>query len=217
MTTIQDNLRKITDSLPSGVGLVVVVKSRSLEEIKAAIDSGASIIGENYIQEAERIKASLSVPVNWHFIGHLQKNKVKKAVELFDMIETVDSIELAGEIDKRSAAIVKVMPVLIEVNSGAEPNKTGAMPEDVIQLAQSMASFKHVRLMGLMTMGPLVDAPEDIRPYFRLTRQIFEDLKKLAIPNVEMCYLSMGMTESYKIAVEEGANLVRIGRAIFSG
>ena len=216
MTMIQENIRAVLDELPRGVELVVVIKGRSLQEIEAAINGGAAIIGENYIQETERLKASLSANVTWHFIGHLQKNKVKKAIQLFDLIETVDSLELACEIDKRSASVEKIMPVLIEVNSGREANKSGVLPAEVIELAQSIAPLHNIRLLGLMTMGPLVDTPEDIRPCFKLACQIFKEIKQLNIPNVEMRYLSMGMTESWRIAIEEGANLVRIGRGIFS-
>jgi len=216
MVTIQQNMHSILTTLPPNVELVVVAKKRSIEELKTAIDYGARIIGENYVQEAERIKGLLSSQVKWHFIGHLQKNKVKKAVQLFDMIETVDSLELAVEIDSRSRLLGKLMPILVEINSGREPNKTGVLPEVIPTLVSDISKLQNVHIMGLMTMGPNVRNAEEIRPYFSLTHQLFEDLKKLVIINVEMKYLSMGMTDSYRIAIEEGANLVRIGRGIFS-
>jgi len=173
------------------------------------------IIGENYVQEALAAQAVIGRRVRWHFIGHLQKNKVKKAVEIFDMVETVDSWELAQEIEKRAAALSKVMPVLIEVNSGREPQKFGVWPENVVALALKIAQLPHLELQGLMTMGPLAGAPEEARPYFRETRRLFEELKNIELPRGAMRYLSMGMTNSYRVAVEEGANIVRIGTKIF--
>jgi hypothetical protein len=140
---------------------------------------------------------------------------VKKAVRIFDMIETVDSFELAKEIDKRCAQIGKVMPVLIEVNIAREEQKSGVLPEDTEKLLKEISTLPNIRVMGLMTMGPLSENPEDSRPYFAAMRKLFEQLKQLNLPNVEMKYLSMGMTNSYKIAPEEGANIVRIGTKIF--
>jgi len=145
----------------------------------------------------------------------LQKNKVKKAVSITDMIETVDSIEIAKEIDKRCCQIGKVMPILIEVNSGREQQKAGVLPEDTEQLVREISDLQNVKLTGLMTMGPLAGNPEDARPYFVETKKIFDQIRKLDLPNVEMRYLSMGMTNSYKVALEEGANIVRIGTKIF--
>jgi pyridoxal phosphate enzyme (YggS family) len=145
----------------------------------------------------------------------LQKNKVKKAVEIFDMIETVDSLALAEEISKRCQPTGKIMEILIEVNSGLEEQKSGVLPGDVVALAQSVSTLPNVRLMGLMTMGPIVGDPEDARPYFVTTRKVFEQLKSLSIPNVEMQYLSMGMTNSYRVALQEGANRIRLGTLLF--
>jgi hypothetical protein len=180
-----------------------------------AIQAGVCIIGENYVQEAEKAYQTIGNHVQWHFIGHLQKNKVKKAVEIFDMIETVDSIDMAQEIDRRCRQIGKIMSLLIEVNSGREPQKSGVFPENVVSLAQSISSLQNIRLIGLMTMGPQVGNPEDARPYFVTTRKVFGELRSLGIPNIEMKYLSMGMTNSYHIAIEEGANMVRLGTIIF--
>src|SRR3989339_807923 len=132
----------------------------NLEEIKIVIEAGITIIGENYIQEAEKKFNILKEKAKFHCIGHLQKNKIKKAVELFDMIQTVDSFEIAQEIDKRSRAISKVMPVLIEVNSGKEPNKEGVMPEEVISLIKEISILKNIKIKGLMTMAPLFEDPE---------------------------------------------------------
>ncbi len=195
--------------------MVAAAKTRKPEDILHAIEAGVNIIGENYVQEAERAYKVVGNKAKWHFIGYLQKNKVKKTVKLFDMIETVDSVEIAKEIDKRCTQIGKVMPVLIEINSGREKQKSGVYPEKAEQLVTEVSSLQNIRVKGLMTMGPRFGNPEDSRPYFVETKKIFEKLKKLNLPNVEMRYLSMGMTNSYKIAIAEGANIVRIGSKIF--
>lgn len=201
--------------LPSGVRLVAAAKTRLPEEIIEAVGAGVSIIGENYVQEAEQAYRVVGNRVKWHFIGHLQKNKVKKAVRLFDMIETIDSVAIAAEIDKRCGEIDKIMPVLIEVNSGREETKSGVYPESVEALVREIMNLEHVKVTGLMTMGPAVGEPEVFRPYFVETRKVYERLKELELPGVTMEHLSMGMTESYRVAVEEGANIVRIGSLIF--
>ena len=212
---IAENVKKILGELPQGVELVAVAKNRTPEEVMEAVEAGVRIIGENHVQEAERHFPVIRNRVKWHFVGHLQRNKVKKAVELFDMIETVDSLELAQEIDKRSRQINKVMPVLIEVNSGREPQKSGVLPEEVEGLIRVISELSNVKVMGLMTMGPLYDNPEKIRPYLAATKALFEHLKCFNIINVELKYLSMGMSASYKIALQEGANIVRVGTRIF--
>jgi len=201
--------------LPNGVELVAAAKTRQPEEILGAVEAGVKIVGQNYVQEAVRAYELIGNKAKWHFIGHLQRNKVKKAVTIFDMIETVDSVEIAREIDKRCAQINKIMPVLIEINSGREKQKAGVFPEKAEQLVAEISTYPNLRIMGLMTMGPRFGNPEDSRPYFVATKRIFEKIKKLNLPNVEMRYLSMGMTNSYKIAVEEGANIVRVGSKIF--
>ena len=195
--------------------MVAAVKTRAPEEILEAVESGVKILGENYVQEAERIYEVVGNKAKWHFIGHLQKNKVKKAVKLFDMIETVDSLEIAKEIDKGCAQIGKVMPVLVEINSGREEQKSGVFPEKAEQLIRDISGLNNIRVMGLMTMGPRFGNPEDSRPYFVETKKIFERIKKLNLLNIQMRYLSMGMTNSYKVALDEGANIVRIGSKIF--
>lgn len=213
--TIAQNVAQILQELPPGVQLLGAAKTRKPLEIKEAVTAGVRIIGENYVQEAEQARREIVSDIEWHFIGHLQKNKVKKAVELFDMIETVDSIELAREIDKRCAEIGKTMPVLIEINSGREPQKAGVLPEEAEGLIKEASSLPNIKITGLMTMGPFVSNPEDLRPCFRETKQLFERIESINIAGVEMKYLSMGMTDSYKVAIEEGANLVRIGSKIF--
>jgi len=213
--SIKGNISKILSDLPEGVELVAAAKARTPEEVLEAVQSRVRIVGENYVQEAEKAYESVGNKAKWHFIGHLQKNKVKKAVKIFDMIETVDSVEIAKEIDKKCQQIGKVMPILIEVNSGEEEQKSGVSPRNAEQLIREVSSFKNINVMGLMTMGPRFGNPEDARPYFIKTRGIFDTIRRLNLPNVEMRYLSMGMTNSYQVAVEEGANIVRIGTRLF--
>jgi hypothetical protein len=212
---IRENVQQLLKELPGGVELVAAAKAKTAEEVLQAVDSGIKTIGENYVQETERTYPLIGSKAKWHMIGHLQKNKVKKAVRLFDMIETVDSVDIAREIDKRCAQIGKVMPVLVEINSGREKQKSGVLPENAEQLIKEISSLPNIKVMGLMTMGPRFGNPEDSRPYFITTRKIFDRIKALELPNVEMRYLSMGMTNSYPIALEEGANMVRIGTKIF--
>jgi len=213
---IKQNVQKILVELPNGIELVAAAKTRTAEEILQAVQAGVKIIGANYVQEARRAYEVVGEKAEWHFIGTLQKHKVRrKMVEMFDMIETVDSLEIAEEIDRRCAQIGKVMPVLVEINSGREEQKSGVLPEDAEQLVRDVSNLRNIKVMGLMTMGPRFGNPEDARPYFVETRKIFERIKGLDLPNVEMKYLSMGMTTSYKIAIEEGANIVRIGTKIF--
>jgi len=213
--TIRENINSILDELPDGVELVVAAKARLPEEVLEAVQSGIKMVGENYVQEAEKAYELVGNKAKWHFIGRLQKNKVKKAVKLFDMIETVDSVEIAREIDKWCEQISKVMPVLVEINSGEEEQKSGVLPSDAEQLIREISGLKNIMVMGLMTMGPRFGNPEDSRSYFIKTREIFDRIKKLGLANVEMRYLSMGMTNSYKVAIEEGANIVRIGTKLF--
>jgi len=213
---IKHNVQEILAELPDGVELVAAAKTRTPEEILEVVEGGVEIIGENYVQEAKRAHEIVGKKAKWHFIGTLQKHNVRrKMVETFDMIETVDSWEVAREIDKRCAQIGKVMPILIEINSGRENQKSGVLPEDAEELIRAVSALKNVKVMGLMTMGPRFGNPEDSRPYFVATRTIFERIRQLDLPNVEMRYLSMGMTNSYRIAVEEGANVIRIGTKIF--
>jgi pyridoxal phosphate enzyme (YggS family) len=212
---IGERVKVLLAELPYHVELVVAAKSRSPQEVLEAVEAGVKTVGENYVQEAEAAQAVLGRTVRWHFIGHLQTNKVKKAVEIFDLIETVDSKKLGREIDKRSRERGRVMPVLIEINSGREPQKFGVMPEEAEALIRDLARLANIRVEGLMTMGPETGEAEDSRPYFRLTRELFDRIARLAIPGVSITRLSMGMSHSYRVAVEEGANMVRLGTMIF--
>ena len=213
--TIAENVRQILAGLPADIKLVAAAKTRDTREILEAVAAGITIIGENYVQEAERAYREIGAAVQWHFIGHLQKNKVKKAIAIFDMIETVDTIGLAAEIDMRCGQVGKTMPVLIELNTGREPRKSGVYPEQAGELIREIAVYGNIRVMGVMTMGPLTGNPEESRPCFIEAKKVFDRMKSRDIPNVEMIYLSMGMTDTYKIALEEGANIIRIGSRIF--
>ena len=216
---IKENVQKILHELPDGVELVAAAKGRKPEEITEAIEAGIKILGENYIGEAKKIYKSIAKKAKWHFIGLSKTVKHdllrRNVLELFDMIETIDSKDIAAEIDRRCSQINKVMPILIEINSGREPQKSGVIPENAEELIKEISHFQNIKVMGLMTMGPRFGNPEESRPYFIETRKTFEKIKKLNLPNIEMKHLSMGMTNSYKIAVEEGANMVRIGTKIF--
>jgi pyridoxal phosphate enzyme (YggS family) len=214
-TAIRRNIEQVRAELPAGVTLVAAAKARTPAEVLEAVEAGVTIIGENYVQEAVEAEAVVGRRCRWHFIGHLQKNKAKKAVEVFDLIETVDTAELAAEIDRRCAVLGKVMPVLIEVNSGREPQKFGVLPEDLTALVRGLAGLKNLQVVGLMTMGPESDDPQEARPYFRETKRRFDELAGMGLPGVRMTTLSMGMSGSYRAAVEEGANLIRLGTRIF--
>lgn len=212
---IEETVKKLRAGIPAGVEIEAAAKTRTPEEISQAVAAGIRIIGENYVQELLAVRDRVQGNPAWHFIGHLQTNKVKKIVGLVDLIETVDSLRLAEEIEKRAGSIGKVMDILIEINSGREERKDGVFPEDAAELIGKISPLPHLSVRGLMTMGPLAGDPEEARPYFRETRELFERLKRSPIPGAEMEILSMGMTNSYRVAISEGANLVRIGTGIF--
>jgi hypothetical protein len=212
---IRENVVRILGELPPGVELVAAAKTKSPADILEAIEAGVGIIGQNYVQEAVAAFEAVGRRARWHFIGHLQSNKVKKAVEIFDLIETVDSLDLAREIDKRARNAGKIMPVLIEINSGEEGQKAGVAPAEAEALIRAIAGLPNVKVEGLMTMGPFEGDPEASRPYFRQTKALFDRIKASAIPGVAMKRLSMGMSNSYRAAIEEGATLVRLGTLIF--
>jgi len=219
---IQQNIAEIQERVaragersgrsPSEIKILAATKSRSVEEIQIALDAGITLIGENTVQEAKSKFASLSRSVEKHLIGHLQTNKTKSALELFDCIQSVDSLKLVQEIEKCAALLNKKMPVLIEVNIGGEASKFGVAPQFALELVELVSKFSHIQIQGLMTVAPFVSS-ENARPYFRQMRTLFDSLKKL--PQCEMRWLSMGMSHDYEIAIEEGANLVRLGTAIF--
>jgi pyridoxal phosphate enzyme (YggS family) len=200
---------------PDSVMLVGVTKTVDLPRVELAVQAGLEILGENYVQEARQKIQLFQGRVRWHFIGRLQSNKAKHAVQLFHLIHTVDSLRLAEELDRRAGAIGLVVPLLIQVNLAAEATKGGVRLEAVRALTEQVAEFDHLRIRGLMTMPPYFDDPERARPYFRRLRELSEEIAALGLPGVEMTELSMGMSGDFEAAVEEGATLVRVGTAIF--
>jgi len=214
--SIANRVRELKVILPPNVDLVAAAKTRSSDDVRAALDTGVRIIGHNYVQEAQSMIGHLGrEAAMWTFIGHLQRNKVKLAVQLFDSIQTVDSIRLAEAIDKECHKFGRIMPILIEINAAREPQKSGVAPEDAEDMIRALSKLKSIHIDGLMTMGPFVSDPEDLRPIFRATKALFDRLAGTDIPRVSMAVLSMGMSASYKIAIEEGATMIRLGTTIF--
>jgi len=200
----------------ASIRLVAVSKTMPAEVVKDAIEAGISDLGENYIQEAkEKINALAAYPVTWHFIGHLQSNKAKYAVRLFDLIHSVDSLKLAQELNKYAQKNDKIQAILIQVNVAKEVSKSGVYVEDTVQLLKEVSRLENIAVKGLMTMPPFFNAPEKVRPYFTALREFRDQIKMEAIPNISMDELSMGMTGDFEAAIEEGATIVRIGTAIF--
>lgn len=209
---IRQNAEVLLKEIPKHVTLLAAAKTRSPQEIQAAYDAGITHFGHNYVQEAQAMLSDLDIQAEWHLIGYLQRNKANLAIQLFDMVETVDSPRLARELEKRCAQQDKKLSVLIEINSGREENKDGIFPENVGSLVNLITELPHIQLKGFMTMGPLTGDPDLSRPYFQKTYQIYESFKR---NDGNIVWLSMGMSHSYRIAIDEGANLVRIGTALF--
>lgn len=201
---------------PKGISLIAVSKKKSAEIVLKGIDEGVAVLGENYIQEAvEKIDTIGNKGVAWHFIGHLQSNKAKFAVKYFDLIHTVDSFKLAKAISKQAEKMDKVQNILMQVNISEEESKSGTSAVEAIELAQSISQLGHVSLKGLMGMPPFFDDPEQARPYFKALAEIKAAIEEKSIPGISMEHLSMGMSGDFKVAVEEGSTMVRIGTAIF--
>lgn len=194
------------------IDLVAVTKTVNPDRINQAIQHGIKIIGENKIQEAKDKFTQINYPVKKHMIGHLQRNKVKYAVKMFDMIQSVDSLPLAEEINKRTE--IK-MPVLLEVNTSDESSKFGCNPDEAINLLKLVAQLPSLEVNGFMTIGLFTDDTEKVRPCFRILKDIYNEALSLDLPNANISVLSMGMTSDFETAIEEGANMVRIGTAIF--
>lgn len=204
------------DRNPETVELVAVSKRKSSNAVEAAIKAGVTLLGENYIQEAmDKIDTIGPCPATWHFIGHLQSNKARFAVKYFDLIHTVDSLKLAKEINKQAAKINKRQDILLQVNIADEASKSGATATHVPALVRDIAALEHVHLIGLMGMPPFFDDPEGARPYFKAMASLSDAIKKENIPGIDLKHLSMGMSGDFKVAIEEGATMVRIGTAIF--
>jgi pyridoxal phosphate enzyme (YggS family) len=231
-TTIRDNLERVKETIteaasrvgctPEGIALVGVSKTVAAELIRQAIDAGLTEIGENRVQEAQpkievldpEAKAS-GHQVRWHMVGHLQRNKAKIAVRLFDLIQSLDSRRLAEAVDRAAREVGVVKDVLCEVNTSGEETKFGLSPAEVVKFVAELADLKGLRMQGLMTVGPLVADPDEARPAFRQLRELGQTLEAEGFPWVEMRYLSMGMTNDLEQAIEEGSNMVRVGTAIF--
>ncbi|GFO55909.1 YggS family pyridoxal phosphate enzyme [Geomonas sp. Red276] len=200
---------------PRSVKLVAVSKTKPAEAISEALSVGQTIFGENYVQELVAKAAELPKEVCWHFIGHLQSNKVRQIAGLVDLIHSVDRISLAREIDRQWGELGKSCDVLIQVNISQEATKSGTTSEELLDLVKEVAALPHLRVKGLMTMPPFFDDPEAARPYFRALRELAEEVKAAGIANVEMRELSMGMSGDFEAAIAEGATLVRVGSALF--
>jgi pyridoxal phosphate enzyme (YggS family) len=200
---------------PEEVALLAVAKTVPVERIREAVEAGQLLFGENRVQEAGKKVPAFGPPVTWHMIGHLQKNKVKAAVELFDAVESVDSRELARRLDGRAAAARKVMPVLIQVKEAEEAAKSGVGPEGLPGLIKEVLSLAGLELKGLMVIPPWPNLPEDSRPYFARLRKLRDRWDGRCCPPGTLGELSMGMTADFEVAVEEGATIVRVGSAVF--
>lgn len=207
-----DNCGRSVDTIK----LIAVSKTMAADTVREAIEAGVTDLGENYIQEArDKINTLATADVNWHFIGHLQSNKAKYAVRLFDLIHSVDSLKLAGELNKHAKKNDKVQPVLVQVNVAREDTKSGVYMEDTIELIKSISKLENISVKGLMTMPPFFNAPEKVRPFFAALRKLRDQIKAEGIANISLNELSMGMTGDFEAAIEEGATMVRIGTAIF--
>ena len=212
---IKESIQKRHNIISQDVLLVAVTKNHDVEAMREAIDAGAAVIGENRVQEASQKYAVLDRNVTWHLIGHLQTNKVKHAVKIFDMIESIDSIKLAEAINKEAAKLGKVQKILVQVNLVKEASKTGVYLEDLPELLTAIDGMDNLKLMGLMFIAPIAENPEDVRPMFNQMYNLFIKVQKMPLAHADIKYLSMGMTHDYQIAIEEGANIVRVGTAIF--
>ena len=225
MVDVAANYKKLLDRIGEAadrsgraarqVKLLAASKAQSVAAIRAAIDAGITLIGENYVQEAEQKKRQISTPIEWHMIGHLQRNKVKAALEIFDVIESLDSVALARELDKEGRRRGKIIRALVEVNLAGEQTKSGVAEQRVAALLQEAGGLANLRIEGLMTVPPFKDDLEEVRPYFRALRELKDRLSALSLPQIRLNELSMGMTHDFTVAIEEGATIVRIGTALF--
>jgi PLP dependent protein len=222
MFSVKENLLKVRERIerasqkagrdPKEIKLVAVSKTVEVARIKEAIEAGVSILGENYVQEAQEKIEEIGRIVSWHFIGHLQSNKAKYAILLFDMVHSLDSLPLAEELNRRAEHADRVIKVMIEVNLSKEATKFGTDEERVVNLAKGIQNLSYLSLEGLMTMPPYFDSPEMSRPYYIALRKLKEKMTNEGIPMKE---LSMGMSNDFEVAIEEGATYVRVGTAIF--
>lgn len=225
MQDIGENLQRVRERIaraaarvgrdPDRITLIGATKSRSVEEIQAAMVAGLTHFGENYVQEARTKFEVLGHAVTWHLIGHLQSNKINAALPIFEWVHTIDSLRLAQKLSQRAAAQGRTVRVLIEVHTGGEASKFGMEPEVVIEAARAITVLPGLQLAGLMTMPPWFDDPEQVRPFFRQVRGLAEEMGAEGLISVPEVVLSMGMSQDYEVAIEEGATMVRIGTALF--
>jgi len=225
VSRIRQRILKVCSKInqdPGKITIIAISKGRALEQIKQAVEAGITDIGENRVQEAiikynELITSELenSRTIKWHMVGHLQTNKVKDAVRIFDLIQSVDSVRLAEEIDKEAAKINKIQDILIEIKTSSEETKLGLKADAAIEVITELAKFKNINIKGLMTIAPIVDNPEKARPYFRLLRELRDRINDSQVRCHKSQVLSMGMTDDFEVAIEEDANMLRLGRAIF--
>lgn len=197
------------------IGLIAVTKTVDVDTIKEAIDYGILHIGENKVQELVKKYDQIGKAVKWHLIGHLQRNKVRHIIDKVDLIHSLDSYRLAKEIDKRAKNIDRIVECLLQVNVSGEKTKYGVSPDEVDHILREISPLNNVQVVGLMTMAPHVEDKEKTRQYFRALKNIFDQVAEKDLPNVKMKYLSMGMSNDFEIAVEEGANFIRVGTSIF--
>ena len=216
---IKQRIRQTAESCKrdaDSVRLVAVSKTIAADIVKEAIEAGITILGESYVQEARaKFKALVQYPVSWHFIGHLQSNKAKYAVRLFDLIHSVDSLKLARELDQQARKVDKIQQILVQVNIGAEDTKSGISTDEASRLVAEISQLKNLAVKGLMTMPPYFYQPEKAQPFFAALREMRDQIKEQSLPHLSLDELSMGMTGDFEVAIKEGATLVRIGTAIF--
>ncbi|MGD9412656.1 MAG: YggS family pyridoxal phosphate-dependent enzyme [Desulfobacterales bacterium] len=219
MEQVKERIRQAAESCnrdADSIRLVAVSKTIAADTVREAIEAGVTILGENYVQEArDKFNALVQYPVSWHFIGHLQSNKAKYGVRLFDLIHSVDSLKLARELDKQAAKVDKVQHILVQVNISGEDTKSGISADEAPGLIAEISQLKNIAVKGLMTMPPYFYQPEKVRPFFAALRELRDRIKAQSLPHVSMDELSMGMTGDFEVAIKEGATLVRIGTAIF--
>ncbi len=222
---ISDNIKSVTQRIasacersgrsPDSVKLICVTKTRSISEIREAMAAGVVCLGENRVQDAVLKFAALGEKAEWHLIGHLQTNKVRDAVRIFSLIHSVDSLRLAQAINKEAARAGKTKDILIQVNTSGEASKFGLNPQDLTGLIKEAITLPNIHINGLMTIAPEASDPETVRPYFKALRELRDEARSAVIPPHALSILSMGMTGDFEVAVEEGSDMVRIGRAIF--
>ncbi len=213
--SITEKTREILEGIPPHVEAAAAAKTRTAGEVLAAVKGGIKIIAHNYVREAGEMLPAVGKGVKWHMIGKLQKNKANKAIRIFDMIETADSLNLFEALEKRCAAEAGVMPVLVQINIAGESTKAGIAPEEAERFLEETGDFRHVPVQGLMTIEPFTSSPEEARKYFRRMRELYDELRSFHPAAGNFRYLSMGMSRTYKTAIEEGASIVRIGTGIF--